>query len=229
MHFQPNKKSVSTPALSSRILQPDIDGQPFNQPWKYRSIIGKLNFLKKSTRPDIAYAVHQCARFIASPKESHASAVKCIARYLLGTHNLGLTYRPSDHSIYCWADADFVGSWEKSNAMEDINTARSSSGYLISYAACPSVWASKMQTEIALRTTEAEYISLSTALREVIPLIDLLTELKQKVDRDITIYLISTAAYLKTTLEHMNLSHQRCAQGQSTSMLSITTLQANLN
>ena len=70
--------------------------------------------------------------------------------------------------------------------MEDINTARSRSGYLITYAACPLVWASKMQTEIALSTTEAEYISLSTALREVIPLIDLLTELKQKVDPDIT-------------------------------------------
>jgi hypothetical protein len=33
------------------------------------------------------------------------------------------------------------------------------------------VWASKLQTEIALSTTEAEYIALSTAAREVIPLI----------------------------------------------------------
>jgi hypothetical protein len=153
---------------------------------EYRSITGKLNFLEKSTRPDIAYAVHQCARFTASPKESHASTVKRIARYLLGTRNLDLTYCPLDHSIHCWADADFVGSWEKSIAMEDINTARSMSGYLITYAACPLVWASKMQTEIALSTTDAEYIALSTALREVIPLIDLLTELKQKVDLDIT-------------------------------------------
>jgi hypothetical protein len=70
--------------------------------------------------------------------------------------------------------------------MEDINTARSGSGYLITYAACPVVWASKMQTGIALSTTEAEYISLSKAIREVIPFIDLFTELKQKVDPDIT-------------------------------------------
>jgi hypothetical protein len=69
--------------------------------------------------------------------------------------------------------------------MEDINTAISRSGYLIIYAACPLIWASKMQTEIALSTTEAEYISLSKALREVIPIIDILTELKQKVDNDI--------------------------------------------
>jgi hypothetical protein len=135
MHFQPNTKSVSTLALSSRILQPDLDGQPFNQPWENKYIIGKLIFLEKSTRPDIAYAVHQCARFTASPKESHASGVKRIARYLLGTRNLSLIYRPSDHSIHCWADADFVGSWEKSIAMEDLNTAGSRSGYLITYAA----------------------------------------------------------------------------------------------
>jgi hypothetical protein len=33
----------------------------------YRSVVGKLNYLKKSTHPDIAYAVHQCARFSAEP------------------------------------------------------------------------------------------------------------------------------------------------------------------
>ena len=49
-NFQPNTKSVSIPALSSRILQLDLDGQPFNQTWEYRSIIGKLNFLEKSIR-----------------------------------------------------------------------------------------------------------------------------------------------------------------------------------
>jgi hypothetical protein len=37
-------------------------------------------------------------------------------------------------------------------------------------------WASKMQTEIALSSTEAEYIALSQAMREVIPIIWLLQE-----------------------------------------------------
>jgi hypothetical protein len=40
------------------------------------------------------------------------------------------------------------------------------------------VWASKLQTEIALSTTESEYISLSTALREIVPLMRLLKELQ---------------------------------------------------
>jgi hypothetical protein len=40
-------------------------------------------------------------------------------------------------------------------------------GYIITYAGCPMHWSSKMQTEIALSTTEAEYIALSQAMREV--------------------------------------------------------------
>ena len=40
--------------------------------------------------------------------------------------------------------------------------------YVITYALCPVLWFSKLQTEIALSSTEVEYISLSQAMREVI-------------------------------------------------------------
>ena len=50
-------------------------------------------------------------------------------------------------------------------------------GFVLRYAGCPIGWCSKLQTEIALSTAEAEYIVLSQALREVIPLITLLEEL----------------------------------------------------
>jgi hypothetical protein len=43
-------------------------------------------------------------------------------------------------------------------------------------AECPMHWASKMQTEIALSTTEAEYIALSQAMREVLPIMWLMQE-----------------------------------------------------
>ncbi len=53
----------------------------------------------------------------------------------------------------------------------------SRTGYVICYAGCPIGWCSKLQTEIALSTAEAEYIALSQALREVIPLMMLIEEL----------------------------------------------------
>ena len=53
----------------------------------------------------------------------------------------------------------------------------SRTGYVIMYAGCPILWCSKLQTEIALSTTEAEYIALSQAVREVLPLMELMKEL----------------------------------------------------
>lgn len=80
-----------TPAFKTVILHKDADGKDFNGSFHYHSIIGKLNYLEKSTRPEIAYAVHQCARFSSCPKQSHAEAVKQIGRYLAGTKEKGTT------------------------------------------------------------------------------------------------------------------------------------------
>jgi hypothetical protein len=53
----------------------------------------------------------------------------------------------------------------------------SHTGYIIWYAGCPLIWASKMQTVIALSTTEAKYIALSAALRGVTFVMQLLNKL----------------------------------------------------
>jgi hypothetical protein len=65
---RPDTKSKTTPAASSKILGRHPDSTEFDGHFHYRKVIGKLNYLEKSTRPDIAYAVHQCARFSAEPK-----------------------------------------------------------------------------------------------------------------------------------------------------------------
>ena len=48
------------------------------------------------------------------------------------------------------------------------------------YGKCPIVWASKMQTDIALSTTESEYSALSEATREVLWLMGLMTKVKER-------------------------------------------------
>jgi len=45
---------------------------------------------------------------------------------------------------------------------------------------CPLTWASRLQSEIALSTTEAQYIALSTAMRDLLPTRALLKEIGDK-------------------------------------------------
>ncbi len=62
----------------------------------------------------------------------------------------------------------------------DPSTAKSRSGWIIFYAGCPVSWASKLQSQVALSTTEAEYIAMSQALRDVIPVMNLLQEMRER-------------------------------------------------
>ena len=133
-----NKDNVitcKTPCLSTVLLHKDPKGQPMTNEFNYRSVIRKLKFLEKSTRPVITYAVHQCACFSSDPRQSHADAVKRIARYLKGTPPEGLTIRPdTQQSFQCWVDADFAGNWKPEGAQHDPMTAKSRSGWIIQYA-----------------------------------------------------------------------------------------------
>jgi hypothetical protein len=194
--FKDNTKTKDTPAKVGVILRRDENGKPFDEDWHYRSVIGKMNFLEKSTRPDIAYATHQCARFSIDPKDSHADAIKFIGRYLLGTKDKGLILKTDqDQQFECYVDCDFAGNWHPDDAMNDPSTAKSRTGYVIKYAGCPIIWASKLQTLTALSTTESEYIGLSTALREVICLMELLNEA-----RDFGIEVMATKPTIRCTV-----------------------------
>jgi hypothetical protein len=175
--LQDQSAEHSTPATT--ILTSDLAGPPREHSWNYRSIIGMLNYLANSTRPDIAFAVHQCARFTTSPRRIHELALRRIVRYLKATANKGYILRPSiTRHLDCYVDAHFAGSWTASTS-SDPTSVKSRTGYVITFASCPVLWCSKFQTEVALSTTEAEYIALSQATRDLVPMRDLLQELAQ--------------------------------------------------
>ncbi len=76
-----------------------------------------LTYLTGSVRPDIAMAVHQCARFSANPMRPYEQAVMQISRYLLSSKEKGMIYTPdSKQGIEVWVDADFAGGWDPSEA-----------------------------------------------------------------------------------------------------------------
>lgn len=181
VNFQKSTTAATHPALISEVLTKCEGEEKHKADCNYRSIIGKLNFLEKSTRPDLAFATHNAARHSADPRKSHSKAVLRICRYLQGTQDKGLILKPDmDRQFEVFVDADWAGLWDKASAEKDMNTARSRSGFLITYAKCPVLWQSKLQTEIALSTTEAEYICLSEALRHVIPLMNITQEIYER-------------------------------------------------
>ena len=144
-------------------------------------MVCKLNYLDKGTRPDISYASHQCARHSQDPKKSHGDAIIHLAKYLKGTKTEGLLLNPNpNRSVEVHVDADFCGNFNSNTSSEDISTSKSRTGYVISFAGCPVTWGSKLQTQIALSTTEAEYIALSQSLREAIPIMNLVQELQEQ-------------------------------------------------
>jgi Reverse transcriptase (RNA-dependent DNA polymerase). len=80
-----NVKLKDVLAKSSEILTAGLNTKEFDKSFNYRSLIGKLNYLKRGTRSDISYIVHQCARFTSNPKEQHGQAIKWLGRYLKAT------------------------------------------------------------------------------------------------------------------------------------------------
>ena len=189
-----NGNRKKTPA-SRTPLGTDANGAPFNENWEYASVIGMLLYLSSNSRPDIQFAVHQCARFTHAPKASHAEAVKRIARYLVETKDKGLIFTPTPHiKLDCYVDADFAGLWGYEDDQDPV-CVKSRTGFVFTIADCPISWTSKLQTEIALSTLEAEYIALSQAMRELIPLRRLFREIGDKMSLELTNGLLRSTVF----------------------------------
>jgi hypothetical protein len=194
LNLPSGSKTKDTPAMG--ILYPVPNGPPRQDPWNYRSVIGKLNFLAQQTCPDITYAIHQCAKCSANPTALHELAVKQIGRYLLATKDHGLVLHPEKtFKLDMYVDADFAGTWHQEHS-ELHDCALSRTGYIITYCGCPIHWARKLQSKIALSTTESEYIALSMASRELIPLWRIVNEIHKL--SLVSVPLDHTFAHIKT-------------------------------
>lgn len=152
------KKSCSTPCLPYAKLVKD-DGPLFEDVTHYRSIVGCLQYLTFS-RPDIAYSVNTVCQFMQAPTETHYASVKRILKYLIGTVNYGLTYKPAPTPIElrAFSDADRAG---------DPNDRRSTTDFVIYLGNCPISWCSKKQHLVSRSSTEAEYRAMADTASEI--------------------------------------------------------------
>jgi len=152
---QTQAKSVSTPAdLNVRLQKEDGVSKPVDTT-SYQSIVESLLYAAITSRPDIAQAVGVVSTFCANPTQSHLTTAKRILRYLKGTVYLGSSYKKCpDGNLIGYSDADWAG---------DMDDRHSTSGNVFLLAKGAVSWLSKKQAAVALSTTEAEYVALSTA------------------------------------------------------------------
>jgi hypothetical protein len=98
------------------------------------------------------------ARFAANPGPVHWEVVKCIFRYLSGTHELWLMYGETKQTLEGFADAD--GSMAEDQ--------RAISGYTFLIDGSAVSWSSKRQEIVSLSTTESKYVTAMHGGKEAI-------------------------------------------------------------
>jgi len=136
----------------------------------YRSLIGALLFLAKTTRPDIAFAVAKLSQFTNGYNHEHWMAAKRVLRYLKGTMDLGIKYpsKQASNTMIGHCDSDYAGNR---------NDRKSQSGFVFFYGEKLISWRSQKQKVVACSSTEAEYVSLADATKESIWIYRLLSEM----------------------------------------------------
>jgi hypothetical protein len=144
----------------------------------YQSLIGTLMYAMLGTRPDIAYAVGSLSRFSSNSGKTHWDQALHVLGYLSQTRHYCLEFDGSDDDeltslIIGYSDSDWAG---------DVDTRRSTGGYVVLMCKAAISWSSKLQSAPALSSTEAEYMAMTRAAQEAIWLRQLLKQLGFKQD-----------------------------------------------
>ncbi|CAA0827117.1 cysteine-rich RLK (RECEPTOR-like protein kinase) 8 [Striga hermonthica] len=137
----------------------------------YSSAVGSLMYAMVCTRPDIAHAVGIVSRYLFNPGKDHWEAVKWILKYLKGSANKSLSFGKGNPFLEGYTDADMAG---------DLDSRKSISGFVFTLAGGAVSWQSKLQKFVALSTTEAEYIAMTEADKEMLWLKRFLQQLGMK-------------------------------------------------
>ena len=130
----------------------------------YRATVSSLLWLLH-TRPEIAFAVGELSRYVTNPGPNHYAALKRLLRYLKGTRDYGILYKTSGSfpvlKLEAYSDSDWA---------QDLDTRRSTTGFLIRLNGNIISTKSKQQSSTALSSCEAETVAMGSAAQELVAL-----------------------------------------------------------
>jgi len=185
-------------------------------------------YAQLATRPDLAYGISVVSRFSNNPGVAHWQAVKRILRYLKGTKDMKLCFSNKDsNSIIGYSDADWAG---------DSEDRKSTTGYLFMTQGGAISWNSKKQPTVALSTTEAEYMALTSASQEALWLRRLMREISPApkegaielmCDNKGAIDLSATSGY-KPRTKHIDTKHHFIREKIESAQISVKYISTDL-
>ena len=120
-------------------------------------------------------------------------------RYLRGTSSFRLSFGGEKPLLVGYTDADMAG---------DVDSRKSTSGYLIIFAGGAVAWQSRLQKCVALFTTEAEFIAATEACKELLWMKKFVVELGFKQQRYVLLCDSQSAIHLgKNSTFHARSKH----------------------
>ena len=182
----------------------------------YREAVGSLLWLSNGTRPDVAFAVNQVARYMENPGVKHWNAVLRILMYLKGTQHFNIVFDvslqsrdTSDFFSYPKPDANIFVDADHAGNKDD---RRSVTGYVFMLAGAPISWQSRSQTTVALSSMEAEYMAACAATQESLWLAMLLDQMGIKLTKPIILREDNQACidFSKNPGDHKRTKHIDC-------------------
>ena len=149
-----------------------------------------LLYLVKYSRPDIANCVRELSKVLDSATGEAYNEMLRVIKFVLDTHDLGLRMIPTEGRDLPWVlvlycDSDYAG---------DPDSRKSVSGYILFVRGVPVAWRSKAQCSVTLSSSEAEWISLSEAVKEIMFVLQLLGAMKIKVQLPVTVLVDNVGA-----------------------------------
>lgn len=147
-----NQRLTKEMAFNSEGELHDMSGVP------YQEVVGSILYLAQCTRPDIAFAVGMVSKFNNQHGPAHWTAVKRILKYLKGTREFKMEFSAAgNREVIGFSDADWGA---------DVDDRKSCTGYVFTMQGGAISWLSKKQQTVALSSTEAEYMAVSTKCQE---------------------------------------------------------------
>ena len=196
-----------TPMATEVKLEPPTGTATRAEQERFQRKTGSILFAAIITRPDVAFACSQLARFNTNPDQSHHEAADRVLKYLHRTRGYAIQFGGQEDdkaSLICASDASFADNPDR----------KSSQGYIMTVFGGPVAWKANKQDTVTTSSTEAELLAMSQTTKEAIFLNRLLKALLPQTDEFPTILgdnkqtlrlLTEESAKLATKLKHIDI------------------------